>query len=70
MLIYFNIRDSVNVDFAALTMNRDLGFSPAQPWPVLGVVAGVTTISALAVVRSMSTTRVPQASATASRDGI
>jgi ACS family tartrate transporter-like MFS transporter len=30
MLLYFmNITDRVNVGFAALTMNRDLGFSPA-----------------------------------------
>src|SRR5580700_1599723 len=30
MLLYFvNIMDRVNVGFAALTMNRDLGFSPA-----------------------------------------
>jgi MFS transporter, ACS family, tartrate transporter len=38
MLIYFvNILDRVNVGFAALTMNRDLGFSPA----VYGFGAGL-----------------------------
>ena len=29
LLYFFNITDRVNVGFAALTMNRDLGFSPA-----------------------------------------
>ncbi len=38
MLLYFvNIIDRVNVGFAALTMNRDLGFSPS----VYGLGAGV-----------------------------
>ena len=38
MLLYFvNIMDRVNVGFAALTMNRDLGFTPA----VYGFGAGV-----------------------------
>src|ERR1700761_5037177 len=29
LLYFFNIMDRVNVGFAALTMNHDLGFSPA-----------------------------------------
>src|SRR5690349_24351393 len=37
LLYFFNITDRVNVGFAALTMNRDLGFSPA----VFGFGAGV-----------------------------
>mgnify|MGYP001553852793 FL=1 len=30
LLYFFNYLDRVNVGFAALTMNRDLGFSPSD----------------------------------------
>src|SRR3954471_19979813 len=42
MLLYFvNYLDRVNVGFAALTMNRDLGFSPS----IYGAAASVFFIS-------------------------
>ena len=42
MLLYFvNYLDRVNVGFAALTMNRDLGFSPS----VYGLAASIFFVS-------------------------
>src|SRR3954465_5871823 len=42
MLLYFaNYLDRVNVGFAALTMNRDLGFSPS----IYGLAASVFFVS-------------------------
>src|SRR5215475_6283459 len=41
VLYFFNYLDRVNVGFAALTMNRDLGFSPS----VYGLAASIFFVS-------------------------